>query len=310
MRASDIGTIHTRQEFADYLNSIRPGQYFSLKGYVDAQGERSNRILRFGIDYRNLKKMDVGFLRSVVAGGKHFVVEVEHGVWIPNELLEDLFSHEGNPVDVRLSREVPLVGAELVGRAITMVVEGPMDLMDVEKFGNRKSKDRTPCMLRYRLPSTHPLVLAAIGDDDLQGTLLHSLANPKAKTNNYVKEAQACYSTGVEGEVEWHLRDVLHEYKTVLESPRNVQFSASLPLVAIKNAIALAFLRTGRYRDFVLEEDRFESIVVDGLAILPGDHGSLYFVDPDDLKKTLATEKQEKQATQATQATQEASWLR
>ena len=68
MKNSEIGVTTTKQEFVDYLNSVRGGQFFIIKGYTNSQNEgSSDHILRFGIKYDNIKNRDISFVKTAIA---------------------------------------------------------------------------------------------------------------------------------------------------------------------------------------------------------------------------------------------------
>lgn len=293
MKCSEIGSKFTRQDFVDYLNSVRGGQFFHLRGYVNSKQEKADYWLRFGIKYGNLKDRDIQFLRAVRRGEKSFNdLNVTHGVWVPDGMVDAdaMFLTDTtdcpNAVWAKVTRTVPLVDAELVGATIEIETEGFVNLMDVVKFGNRKAAGRTPVTLSYTLSSTHPLVVAAIGDEDLQDTVLQGLVHPRETGADFVKEAKSCYSLEKEGmPAKWYLRDVLIVAKVVRVKGK---FSASLPLSAVKDAIRSDILRTGKYRQFVLTDGQFEAITIEGVCIMcDGIDEEFYVALPEDVRAAM-----------------------
>jgi len=264
MNCNDIGIKVTKQEFVDFLNSVQGGQFFCIKGYVNAEGEKSNQILRFGIKYGNLKDRDIKLLESVLAGQHSFDLDVKHQVWVPNDVVCNVMADEP---------ATGLVWAKMTRHAsdnpaIKIETEGFVNLMDTEIFGNRKSASRTMVTLSYSLSSNHPLVIAAIGGADLQGTILQGLINPRQTFVEYEKEAKSCYSLEKEGQPDkWYLRDILVVHKDVLVRG-DYKVSASLPINAIKEGIRSKILLTGKYRQFILTDGQFDSITIEGQAVL------------------------------------------
>lgn len=292
MRCDEIGIRINRNVLTDFLNGARPGQFFHVRGYVNAEGEKADYFLRFGIKYANLKARDVGVMYAVLAGEKSFEVNVKHGVWIPNELLstEHLFAHVGtNSVHVQVTHDVPLVGAELTNASMRVTKDGYADLLDVVKWGNRKANGRTKAIVSYTIPSTHPLVVAAIGEHDLQGTILQGLLAPRQEAvAQYEHEGQSAYSLDKDGATRWYLRDVLFVSKVIREEGV-YPFSASHPLVAVKEAIRFQHLLTGKYRQFILTDGQFEAVTIEGQSILcDGVDEEFYFALPETVKQAVA----------------------
>jgi len=289
MQCNEIGTKVTKQEFVNFLNSVRGGQFFHVQGYTNAEGEKADHWLRFGIKYDNLKRRDVTLLQDALAGTKAFEVKVTHGAWVPNDLLSDQTMFASYPSSGLVWAKVArTVVDQTSGASIKVESEGMVDLLDVVKFGNRKSADRTAVTLSYTLASTHPLVISAIGASDLQGTVLQGLINPVQKGAEYDKEAQSCYSLEKEGCPDrWYLRDILAVQK-VVRVKGNYKFSASFPINAVKDAIRSKVLLTGKYRQFILTDGQFESITIEGQAILvDGIDEELYFALPDYVKAAM-----------------------
>lgn len=293
MRCSDIGTKISRNEFVDFLNGVQPGQFFIVKGYVDRNGEKADHILRFGIKYDNLKKRDAALLQDILAGRKDIFVSVMQGCHILSARIPTLFLNHHQISELTPQKQAELVVATVeyearVGsRPIKVRQTGTVDLLDVETFANRKSKERMPCMVSYCLASSHPLVVAAIGSDDLQGTLLQSIKNPAPCTVEYTNEARSCYSlTVADGQpAAWYIRDVMSVHKTVIEEG-NKSFSASLPINAVKDAIKHQCLLSSKYRGFKLTDGQFDSITIDGQAILcDGIAEEFYFALPEHVKE-------------------------
>lgn len=294
MRCDEIGVRINRNVLTDFLNGARPGQFFHVRGYVDADGEKSDYFLRFGIKYANLKARDVGFLYAVLAGEKTFEVHVQHNVWIPKTLLatEKLFAPGGRPEDlihVQVTHDVPLVGAELTNAVMRVTKDGYSDLLDVVKWSNRKGGDKVKAAVSYTLPSTHPLVISAIGEHDLQGTLLKGLLAPRQDAvAPYEREGQSAYSLEKDGATRWYLRDVLEVSKVIREEGVH-PFEASLPLVAVKNAIRFQHLLTGKYRQFILTDGQFEAVTIEGQSILcDGINEEFYFALPETVRQAVA----------------------
>jgi len=207
MKCNEIGVKVSHQGFVDYLNSVRGGQFFHIRGYKsqndagevsddanDPNGlsEVSDFWVRFGIKYENFKARDILFAEALLTGEKQASIKVCHGVWVPVDMLSDLFApcESQGLVWTKVKREVTLEG----GVVAKVETEGFVDLLDTVKFGNRKAAGRSPVTLSYVLPSSHPLVKAAIGAADLQGTILQSLINPRETTADYDKEARSFFS--------------------------------------------------------------------------------------------------------------------
>lgn len=292
MKASQIGVEVSRQEFVDFLNSVKPGQFFHIKGYVNEEGEKADFWLRFGIKYGNIKARDVRLLEGVLAGQQHPDLAVKHNVWIPPAMLNgSLFLNPGeHPVHVTVDYE----GTMPDGTKVKVRQDGFANLLDVETFSNRKGNKNdgynVAATLTYSLPPTHPLVVAAIGAADLQGTLLQGLLRPREATSTYDKEAQSAYSMEKDGATRWYIRDVLRVHK-VVRVEGDYPFSATLPINGVKKAIQSQWLLTGKYREFILTDGQFESITIEGQAILvDGVEESFYFALPEVLKEEAAAQ--------------------
>lgn len=288
MRCDEIGTKQTKQEFVDFLNSIKGGQFFHIRGYVNSEGEKADHWLRFGIKYPNLKIRDIGFLQDVLAGDRSFKVKVTHGVWVRDELLtmDKLFSDTESSGESKTWATVKFSSKTVDGNIRTIELTGCMNLLDVVTFGNRKAAGKTQVTLSYELSSTHPLVIAAIGASDLQGTILQGLVNPHESNVEYDAQAKSCYSLEQAGmPARWYFRDVLSVAK-VVRVQGNYEFKASLPINAVKKAITSQFLLTGKYRQFILTDGQFESITIEGQAIMvDGVEEEFYFALPSDVRE-------------------------
>jgi len=287
MRCSEIGVSITRDQFCDFLNSVRGGQFFHVRGYVNAEGEIADHILRFGIGYGNLKRRDVATLEAILRGEKVATVRVKHGVWIPEgATAESLSSTDANAVPVRI-KTVRMVG----GTAMPVEVETHVSLDD-PRFGNRKGAGRVQATLSYGLPTTHPVAVAAIGSPTTDGTLLQGLVNPKTPAVEYDKEAKSCYSLdkGDGSPARWYLRDVLRVWKHVRKEGE-YPFSASLPRNAVKDAIARDLLLTSRYRQFILTDGGFEAVTIEGQSMLcDGITEEFFFATPESVREAIAAE--------------------
>ena len=294
MRCNEIGIGISKDEFVGYLNSVKGGQYFSVRGYVNADGEMSDQILRFGIKYGSIKERDVTLLRSILGGKQMPDLSVTQGVWIPPAKLESvdaLFSAAGEHdvwTTVKHDHDLP------DGTTIRVTKTGHANLLDVETFGNKRGNKKdgynVQATISYSLPCTHPLVVAAIGDADLQGTVLQGLLQPREATTDYDKVAQSAYSLEKDGQTKWYLRDVLAVHK-VVRVEGDYGFSASLPINAVKRAIQSQWLLTGKYRQFVLTSGQFESVTIEGQAVLcDGTDEQFYFALPETVKEVAIAE--------------------
>lgn len=292
MRCDEIGVQVSRQEFVDFLNSVQGGQFFSIKGYTNAEGEKSDYILRYGIKYGNLVARDVQVLRDVLAGKIRSPLKVKHGLWVQPASLQTMFlspaviatlpDHKrAELVEMTISRDFTDVAS---GRKIPIETTGTVDPMDVFTLSNRKGQGKIPVTASYVIPQHHPLVVAAIGAEDLQGTLLQGLLNPREGGAEYNKEARSCYSKEGE-ENRWYIRDVLVVSKEV-RVKGDYPFTASFPINAVKQAISKQWLLTGNYRQFILTDGQFESITIEGQAILcDGIDEQFFFALPEIVKE-------------------------
>jgi hypothetical protein len=288
MDCNQIGVQVSKQEFADFLNSIQPGQFFHVRGYVNAEGEKADHWLRFGVKYGNIKARDVNLLRQILAGKQMPDVTVKHGVYVSPDQLETLLSNEGENL-VRATIQYDHLLPD--GTSIGVTKTGHIDLMDncilSNRKGNKKDGYKVPATISYSLPYNHPLVVAAIGEAELQGTILQGLLRPREATVEYDKEAQSAYSLEKDGTTKWYLRDVLYVRK-VVRVEGNYEFSASLPINAVKKSIQSQWLLTGKYRQFVLTDGQFEAITIEGQAVLvDGINEDFYFALPETVKETL-----------------------
>ena len=293
MNCNDIGLKISKNEFVSFLNSVKGGQYFIVKGYQNSSNEVADHILRFGIRYGQIKDRDISLLRNILAGKQMPNLTVSHGVWIPPDKLvgERLFATEGdNLVAITIKYDHLLPD----GTSIRVEKTGHTDLLDTLVYGNRRGNKKdgynVQTTISYSLPCNHPLVIAAIGDSDLQGTILQGLVSPREATTVYDKEAQSAYSLEKDGKTKWYLRDVLAVQKTVLVSG-SYEFSASLPLNAVKKMIQSQWLLTGKYREFVLSEGKFQSITIAGQAVLCDNvDEQFYFALPSIVREAVNAE--------------------
>lgn len=261
MNYSDIGATVTREQFCDFLNSVQGGQYFHVKGYINAEGEKSDHILRFGIKYGALKVRDVNTLNAVQTGKKTFSVHVTHGVWIPEgSLTLTSLVPQGqalHAVNGKLTFDKVVDGV-----TVKAEFKGSFDLSDETTFSSRKAKGKVPCVLSYDVESSHPLAIQAVA------SAMTSLVAPRPAAVEYDKEAKSCYSLDTaEGIHRWYLRDVLAVSK-IVRVKGDYAFSASAPHVAIKGAIQKELLLTAKYRQFILTDGQFDSITIEGQAVL------------------------------------------
>lgn len=288
MRCSDIGVQVSKEQFCDLLNGVRGGQFFHVRGYINEQGEVADHVLRFGIGYGNIKKRDINTLNAILNGTKSATIHVKHGVWLPDNITaESISSNHPNAVHVRIKTSRQIGG-------VSMPVEIETDiLLDDPRIGNRKGQGRIQASLEYHLTTNHPAVIAAIGTPTTDGTLLQSLVNPKTPTVEYDKEAKSCYSLdkGDGSQTKWYIRDVLRVWKRVTQ-PCEYPFSASLPRNAVKEALSRDLLLTGKYRQFILTDGGFESITIEGQAVLcDGISEEFFFALPETVNAALQAEK-------------------
>jgi len=299
MHCSDIGVKVTHNDLANFLRSVKGGQFFIVKGYKNSEGEVSDYILRFGIRYDNLKIRDVKVLQEILNGKRRQLISVSHGAWIPDDLLSvkspSILLNSSRIASLHPEDRNNLVTATIcytVSRGnskINVKKTGIVNLMDITCFTNRKASGRTPCTISYSVESTHPLVVSAIGEEDLEGTLLQSLINPDRRVEHYEKKTNSTYSVNKNGKRVWYIRDVLSVSKKV-RTPSKYEFSASFPINAVKEAIANKFLLTNKYRQFILTEGKFESITIAGQAILFDEvEDEFYFALPKDVKSVNET---------------------
>ena len=178
----------------------------------------------------------------------------------------------------------------VAGATVAVERRGTVDPMDTLVFSNRKGKGRIPATLSYALPSTHRLVIAALGAEDLEGTVLQGLARPRSVEQGYEQEGKSVYSKDDEGGVAcWYLRDVLRVSKTVLEQGE-YPFKASLPINAVKDSFRSQYLLSSRYGEFKLKQGSFESISIEGQVVMLGEDSeeSVYFALPEMVKEATA----------------------
>ena len=298
MRCDEIGVGISKDEFVSFLNSVKGGQFFFIRKYRNKDNEVANHFLRFGISYANLKARDIRFVNSVLAGEKPVEVKVTHGVWIEADRIQSIFlsaeaiaalSDEDRKELVNMTiRHEGAVG----GATVAVDRQGTVNPMDVTVFSNRKSKGRIPATLSYVLPSTHPLVVAALGAEDSEGTVLQGLARPRPVEQGYEQEGKSVYSKDDEGGVIcWYLRDILRVSKVVLDSG-NYPFKASLPINAIKDSFRSQYLLSSRYGEFKLKQGCFESVSIEGQVVMLGEDSeeSVYLALPEAVKEAVATE--------------------
>ena len=315
MRCEDIGVKVSRTEFVDFLNGVQPGQFFHIKGYKsqnsakkvsddpddpDGLSEIADYWARIGIKYSNFKTRDVALLQSILAGEKQDTINVTHGAWVPEgvplflepQAISALSDRDRSElVYATITRQVPLVGAGFPETSRPMKTSGAVNLLDITVFSNKESKGREQVTLNYYLQTSHPLVVAAIGAEDLKGTLMQSLLRPAAATTDYKKQAQSLASLDrADGEEMWYIRDVAVVRKVVRRLGTH-RFKASLPLVAVKNTIEAQLLLRGKYRTFILNAGNFININIAGQAILvDGMDEAIYFALPEDVKAAAAVE--------------------
>jgi hypothetical protein len=260
MKNSEIGVNVSKTEFVDYLNSVRGGQFFIVKGYENAQSERADHILRFGIKYENIKNKDIKTVRNALACNAYMNVIIRHGVWVPeNSLNLEAMTKNGINCSINCTASFETL---LNGVTAKAELKGCFNLSDSTIFTNRKANGRVPVTLSYNLSSTHPMFTTALE------TLLNSLVAPRPASVEYEKAGKSCYSLEKEDDItQWYIRDVLEIQKTVLVAG-SYEFKATGVPVAIKEAIARQYLLTSKYRQFILTAGKFDSITIEGQAIL------------------------------------------
>ena len=282
-----IGIKDSPEAFVAFLDGIRGGQFFHVKGYLNQHNEIADYWLRFGINYANLKARDIFTLQNVNFGRSSFTLHVKHGVWVDNELLHvNALSSPNASAVMATVKFTQTIGGVTCPVEITCGIDLTSDI-----FGNRKANGRTAVTLSYDLPSTHPAVLAVIGSPfgETQGTLLQSLINPRQTTADYEKEGKSCYTLPpqLDGKTRWYIRDVLFVHKDIRQHG-DYPFKASLPLIAVKDAISSQILLTGKYRQFILTEGQFEAIAIEGQIVLCDNvEDGFYFALPETYKTAM-----------------------
>lgn len=308
MRCDQIGVEKTKDQFTEFLNGVHPGQFFHIKRYKaqnddgvvsddpDSLSEVSDYFCRFGIKYDNFRRRDAAVLRSILSGERREIFGVVQGSQILAERLPSILMRpdqiaalsedkRAELVDVTISYDMPVGDASVAVKKV-----GIVNLMDVFTFGNRKSKDRIPVTISYRLSSDHPLVVAAIGAPDQEDTLLQGIENPRPSHTDYTNEARSCFSREKDGVVKWYIRDVAVVSRIVIRQGVH-KFKAKSPLVAVKDTIEEAVLLRSKYRQFILNEGNFSSITIEGQAILvDGISEGVYFALPELIKEMAEVE--------------------
>ncbi len=294
MKCEQIGVEVSRNEVVEFLNSIQPGQFFHIRGYTDALGEKADYWLRFGIKYNNLKKRDIQFLEDIRDGkivSKN--LNLCHGVWVDPVLIPSLFLSFQDLASLSIQEKNMLVNVkvnyEITVNDVTAQVEqsGFINFMNIDFLSNRNGKGRIPVVLSYCLPYNHPLIMTVIGSEDVKGSLLQGLTSPHNTTGEYNREGQSTYSLEKDSINRWYIRDVLI-VKKVIRVPINHPFTATLPINGIKKAIQNQWLLTGSYRQFILNDGQFESVTIEGQSILvDGIDETFYFALPEVVKEAV-----------------------
>jgi hypothetical protein len=274
IKSKQIGVQIKHPKFIAFLNSVKGGQYFCIKAYVNSFGEVSDHILRWGIDYQRLKNRDLDFIRKLVTEEKSVTTYISHNVWVPTAKLpsKELFQDQSTDEDVYMDVTYEKI---LAGKKVTVKKDGYVNPLNIEIFSNKKAEDKTLVHLDYSLPSTHPLVISAIGADDLEGTIIQGIVNPRdsvepKKKKVYEKEGKSFYLRKDDDGVNcWYLRDILRVSKKVIEKGA-YPISTSTPLAAVKNAFRAQHMITGRYGEFKLRHGCFDSISIDGQIVTSG----------------------------------------
>lgn len=288
MNASDIGVKVSKQDFVNFLNSVQGGQFFRIQSYKNQQEEVSDHVLRFGIKYENIKNKDIAFIKEAMRPESDpLSVNVTYGVWV-----------DGNNLSLSIMENTSQLGnmgvpckatytTILNGTEFTATVSGIFDPLN-PIFTNRQAKGRIPVTLSYMVVKGHPLFTEAIEQS------LQSLVAPRETFVEYDKEGKSCYSYDKEdgSPVKWYMRDVLEVKKTVLVKG-NYSFKASSAPVAIREAFARKFLLTSKYRQFILTEGNFQSITIEGQAIMvDGLDEAFYLALPEHIKEAVQVEAQ------------------
>lgn len=275
---NSVGIKINREHLAEYLDNVRGGQFIRVNGYINKKGETEDLTLRFGIRYGNLKDRDIKFVQSCLNGERALTINVKHCVWVPTALLATIgnAATSSNAVHATLTFQ-----RKLAGVMANITVQTAIDLFDTTTFTNRKASDRTAVELSYAMPSTHPAAIQALQ------SLLDGFLNPEPATAEYVKEGKSLYS--LDSTKRWYLRDVLVVDKRVT-NPVAYQFKASAIATAVKDAIRRNLL-TSKYRQIILTDGQFDSVVTAGQAILcDGMTEEFYMALPETLKQVHAVE--------------------
>jgi hypothetical protein len=271
IKAKQIGVQISHQDFIDFLDSVKGGQYFFIKGYTNSCGEVSDHILRWGISYQNLKNRDLNFVRQIVTEDRQVTTHVSHNVWLPTACIHKLFQTHSSDEDVWMTIRHEQI---LNGKTVLVEKTGYTNPLNIDVFSNKKGDDKTLARLSYDLPSTHPLVISAIGADDLEGTIIQGIINPMHSVEvkkTYEKEGKSFYSKPDEDGVTcWYLRDILRVSKKVIHKGI-YPIGASIPLTAVKTAFRAQHILCGRYGEFKLRHGCFDSISIDGQTVTLGD---------------------------------------
>jgi len=286
MNASDIGANVSKTEFVNFLNSVKGGQFFHVSGYQNQSNEVSNHILRFGIKYESIKAKDEKFIREALRENSNpLTVKVTHGVWVEESKLSMPVMESTSPLGGIGIPCTAKFNTILDGKTCPVSLSGIFDPSN-EIFMNRKSKSRVPVTLSYTVAKGHPLFTNALNE------LLQSNVTPRPTFVEYDKEGKSCYSYDKEdgSPVKWYLRDVLTVKKTVI-TKGDYAFKATGASVAIREAIAREFLLTSKYRQFILTEGKFNSITIEGQAVMvDGVDEAFYMALPEHVKEAAEVE--------------------
>lgn len=267
--AADLGVKQTRDEAVDFFNSLTPGSFIFIKRYCDQHGRVTDRLVRFGIVYPNVKAASLRLVEAALGLESADIASVvvhRHADIGGGVLADTARTYAVNrdlwPYAIRSLRGFPM-SSDVRKR----VVERDGEKFSVAEVVEGALADLHPGIPRTEVHDTVFFAEAMLG-------VREGIVNPQQRQSNYTAEGRSLYSHA--DELNLTIRDVLsvgcelsrdESGAPICEGHYPERQKEQNEVSAIKDAIK-GMLPIGNYREFKLKWSSFESISAGGQTVM------------------------------------------
>jgi hypothetical protein len=289
--ASDLGVRQNREDLINFLNGCRPGSFMSVHEYMDEAGRVTDKTLRLGIKYANVKAASLRIVEQALLLDCPDIlnINVNRAVGVNGCIMESNRNYVIEPA--------------LFNEALAILRSFPLSSDVRKRKGVPEDAERT---LTGRYPNIpRNLIHDSVFFAEALIGVREGIVNPQQRDTGFSKDGQSTYSHDEAGDTVY-LRDVLVVTSKLSkdEDGNFINQGEYAPRVreqnevsAIKDAIKDE-LPIGNYRAFILKGHKYKSIVAGGQAIAQeqGDTSRFWFILPEVAKELLEAPKESVEA--------------